>query len=345
MRVIGTLYRAVSIAAAILLAISYLSVFISPAVITFPGFFGLYYLPLAFLNAALLIGALFFRSRSAFISAAALVPSVFLAGHFVRFGGEDGKKPCRDSLMSVMTYNVGRFLSADGLSPDESLGGVCSLIASSSPDIVCLQECAVDAGDDACIMPASYPYTAKRLFRVNGGYSGNVIMSRYPIVGSGTVDFGKSANMALFADINFKGRVIRVYNLHLESNSISLASLADRDGFVHVHDRMRSSAAARAAQVDAVRSDADSAPDPYVICGDFNDTPLSYAFHELSKGMRDTFEECGHGFGATYSGLWPMLRIDYVLVQEENFTVCRHDTPKLPYSDHYPVMTVVKLNI
>ncbi|HON55375.1 MAG TPA: endonuclease/exonuclease/phosphatase family protein, partial [Bacteroidales bacterium] len=77
---------------------------------------------------------------------------------------------------------------------------------------------------------------------------------------------------------------------------------------------------------------------PAIICGDFNDTPMSYTYHILMKGMKDSFRESGRGFSATYSYLWPMLRIDYILYPEK-FWSMSHITQKVPYSDHYPVFS------
>jgi endonuclease/exonuclease/phosphatase family metal-dependent hydrolase len=62
----------------------------------------------------------------------------------------------------------------------------------------------------------------------------------------------------------------------------------------------------------------------------------------MTRGRKDAFVEAGNGFGATYSLLWPMLRIDYILYPE-NGRAISHQTPRLPYSDHYPVITEIEL--
>ena len=60
------------------------------------------------------------------------------------------------------------------------------------------------------------------------------------------------------------------------------------------------------------------------------------------RDSQDTFVEAGDGFGATYSRLWPMLRIDYVLCPK-SCTVVTHETRKVRLSDHYPVITEIAL--
>jgi endonuclease/exonuclease/phosphatase family metal-dependent hydrolase len=62
----------------------------------------------------------------------------------------------------------------------------------------------------------------------------------------------------------------------------------------------------------------------------------------MTKGRKDAFREAGKGFGATYTHLWPMLRIDYVMIPER-FGALTYDIPKVEYSDHYPVVTTVEL--
>ena len=67
-----------------------------------------------------------------------------------------------------------------------------------------------------------------------------------------------------------------------------------------------------------------------------NDTPSSYAYGQLSDNLKDAFIERGLGFGSTYAGSLPLLRIDYIFASPkahiERFEV-------LPYqiSDHYPI--------
>ncbi len=80
-----------------------------------------------------------------------------------------------------------------------------------------------------------------------------------------------------------------------------------------------------------------------IVCGDFNDTPMSYTYHQLQKKHKDCFVEAGNGFGATYSRLWPALRLDYILIPEEYRTIY-HQIERVPYPDHYPVLTEIILD-
>jgi endonuclease/exonuclease/phosphatase (EEP) superfamily protein YafD len=77
---------------------------------------------------------------------------------------------------------------------------------------------------------------------------------------------------------------------------------------------------------------------PIIICGDFNETPLSYNYRQMQKaGFTDTFTKVGRGIKPTYAGKLPLLRIDYVWA---NNGIIPLDFNRLRYkgSDHYPVM-------
>ena len=80
------------------------------------------------------------------------------------------------------------------------------------------------------------------------------------------------------------------------------------------------------------------------VCGDFNSPPYSYTYHAIqhSKDLKDAFLESGYGIGKTYVGLFPTLRIDFILINNEieslNTQVIKKD-----YSDHYPIVSYLKL--
>jgi endonuclease/exonuclease/phosphatase family metal-dependent hydrolase len=62
----------------------------------------------------------------------------------------------------------------------------------------------------------------------------------------------------------------------------------------------------------------------------------------MTRGRKDAFVEAGHGFGATYAPMWPMLRIDYILFPQK-YKAVNHHIPHMRYSDHYPVVTEIRL--
>jgi hypothetical protein len=50
---------------------------------------------------------------------------------------------------------------------------------------------------------------------------------------------------------------------------------------------------------------------PIIICGDM--TAYSYVYRNIKGTLKDSFEEAGKGFGATYKFKYYPTRIDYIL--------------------------------
>ena len=105
---------------------------------------------------------------------------------------------------------------------------------------------------------------------------------------------------------------------------------------------MKKSITRRPKQVDKVFSDIENCPVEAFVCGDFNDNPMSYSYYRLTRGRKDSFVEAGEGFGATFARMWPLLRIDYILLPDR-FNALEHKCPRIGFSDHYPVITTVEL--
>ena len=347
-RILKLILRTIVITAAAAIAVSYLSIFINPQITAIPLFFGLYFIPLLSLNIVLLIIGFIRKSKILWITFAALLPALLFTDLFVRWGekatGEDGL------TLKICTYNVGAFSHAkEGRSRDATSSDIRKFIIGQSPDIICFQEYyATDTISFPELFPG-YRYLYHHLFRArNGAFVGNVILSRYPIRDGGKILFEKSTNLCIYADIDLPDKTIRIYNAHLESHGISFTTLIKKlresrnmtVDIYEVHDKMAGTFRKRATQVDIITEHSKNAPCPSIICGDFNDTPISYTYHRLTNGKRDSFKQAGKGFSATYSVFWPLLRIDYILYPEP-FWSSLHTTPQIAHSDHYPVIVEV----
>ena len=332
--------------AAIALCISYLSIFIDPAFMSLPYFFGLYYTPIFLLNAGLLLYGLIKMKRYLIISLVALLPSLLFADLFVKFGKEE--KSMTGDEVKVMSYNVGGFgLAAKGMNSTQALAKICEFAAREAPDILCIQEFyASDSASLARILKfLPYRYST---FEGQKTCSGDITFSRYPIVNSGYIRFKESINKCIWCDVRINDITVRVYNCHLQSTSFSFAGtlqrLSKKGEFTNevkgVHERLSLTNIQRSQQVSAIHDHIAACTIPTMVCGDFNDTPMSYTYHRLASGHTDSFADGGRGFGATYSVLWPLLRIDYILVPQ-NVPCDRTTVTRVPYSDHYPVSTLI----
>jgi endonuclease/exonuclease/phosphatase (EEP) superfamily protein YafD len=89
----------------------------------------------------------------------------------------------------------------------------------------------------------------------------------------------------------------------------------------------------RAEQVNLVKESMLACDFPKIVCGDFNDIPVSYTYRELSAGMKDAFSEAGRGLETTYKGSMPSFRIDYILFDNPMRAIHYQSVAEVP-SDH-----------
>ena len=341
---------------AFLLLLSYASMVVNPAKAWYMTVFGLLFVPIAILNVVFLILAVRRGSRSFLIPLLALLPSLIFIGRYFQFSS--GAEERSDDTVKILTYNVGHF--ALGRKPEfkgEDGNTVCAdsvinFIKECDADIVCLQEVNLPGEYDVSrFFERRFPdyHIGYFMYVTDKGSYGNVTLSRFPIEDKGKLTFDKSSNLAIYTDLKVgEGTELRVYNCHFESYNVSLArlkkSVRDKDGDMmwETEEKMKKSIRRRPEQVDKVMSDIEGCTLESIVTGDFNDNPMSYTYNRLKKGRGDSFVEAGKGFGATYSFLWPFIRIDYILYPS-HFSAVSHYVPHVRYSDHYPVIAEVSL--
>ena len=142
------------------------------------------------------------------------------------------------------------------------------------------------------------------------------ILTKYKVIKSGYI---KSKNVCIYKDVVLND-TIRIYNIHLQSNWIKT---------------MKSSYQNRVSEALKIKKHIDKSPFPVVVCGDFNDTPISYTYSSIKKGLNDSFQESGIGIGNSYVNI-PTLRIDYIL-HSKKYKSFNYEKHKYKFSDHYPI--------
>ncbi len=353
-RLFGITSRVLMLIVAALLALSYLSIVINPAQIWIVSLFGILFVPLMTVNVVLLLWAVKRKSKSFLIPLSILLPSFFFIGRYVQLNSDEAiEETVAGNTVKIISWNVGRFAMHDRNTAGrkQCVDSIFRFIRNQDADIICLQEFHISDASrvKAYLEDKMAGYSSEYyLFTERGGHCGNLTLSRLPVKGKGKIKFEESANLAIYTDYNVGEKSFRVYNCHFESYNVSFSGLiravARRDSVVMAETgtKVKRSITRRPKQVDKVFTDIENCPVESFVCGDFNDNPMSYTYYRMTRDREDSFVEAGNGFGATYSLLWPMLRIDYVLYPESCRAVL-HDIPRVPYSDHYPVITEIEL--
>jgi endonuclease/exonuclease/phosphatase family metal-dependent hydrolase len=349
--IIRILLKAFSIVAAAALVLSCISIYINPAKLWQPAFFGLFFLPLLAANLLLVTGWIIARNRFAWVNICIVIPSFFYLPLFVQFNNEKNNAGDEAHTIKVISYNVHLFGLSSGKKAT-TLSGIAEFVKNENPDVICLQE--VATYDTAALSRTfkKYPYHHYKMSALNNRmFFGLATFSRYPITRKGNFVFSQSLNGGSFADISIHKKTVRVYNNHLQSVHLNLEKTALRlqQGGERRNNELRSVSHSlktgfikRAQQVDSITAHIAASPHPAIVCGDFNDIPMSYTYRRMKGKLNDCFLEAGRGIVSTYNLFWSAFRIDYIF-SDAQFHVNRYNVKRIKYSDHYPV--IVELHI
>lgn len=353
---------ATNVVAIILLLCSFLSWEVSPLKTNLFSYIGLGFGFILFINVVyLLFWILFSEWKFALISLSALLICYKPISTFFPMNIAPKNEP--EGSIKLLTYNVQGFPGEQR--KDASRHPILNYIAETDADIVCLQEYLVSktgqsifSQRDVNKILSQYPYQSITGLESSGKYHilGLVCFSKYPIESTHEVVFESSYNGAAVYNINIHGKKYTVANVHLESNSIKpedkklytdFLQNSDSVGLEQVASNIRtrlgSAFRERAKQTGKVKQYIQS-EDTHgvIICGDFNDTPISYAYHSMKKGLKDAYVSTAFGPGITYHEDIFLFRIDHIL-HSKNIKAYRTRRDKVKYSDHYPLRTYLKL--
>jgi endonuclease/exonuclease/phosphatase family metal-dependent hydrolase len=354
-----------NIAAILLLFFSYLAAYVSPAGnFWWLQFFSLTYGILLSANIFFILFWLFVERKKAWYSLIAIIfgANRILAIYQPAFAQPELSVPKNSSYhIKVMSFNVHLFDLYNWSGRHEHRDKILDYLKRESPDVVCFQEYFTSDGlqkgfrmNDTLksILAADYSHIAyTTTLHDNKDHWGIATFSKYPIVNKKTVHFRKNRkNAFIYSDITVGTDTLRVINTHLESIRFKPEdykfmqnpgeSEEELSSGLNILRKLKRAYTKRSQQVNVLKSEMIKSPYPVIVCGDFNDTPSSYAYHNLSEGLSDAFRESGKGFGKTYGGSLPSYRIDYIL-HDKKLKSIGFITSNKKLSDHYPISCLV----
>ena len=333
------------------LLMSYLAVHISPGDFALPAFFGLAYPYLLLINIILVIIWAMLLRFEALISVVVIAIGFTHFSNYIKLTKPSGDKT---NTFKVLSYNVRLFnyFENNNINSEKK---VLEFLKAQKPDILCLQEFFVLGNPDQeemavkTALGGKYYSHMKVLGRGKNRYYGIVTFSKFPIIRKGEIIHPGSSSLSIYTDVLIGKDTFRIYNNHLQSfrlkrmersfidemtasdnketmDEVKSLSVSLKKGFVR-----------RALQAQVVKDHINRSPFPVIVAGDFNDTPVSYAYRKIRKGLNDSFVNSGYGAGFTYKGNYPPNRIDYILY--DNALINSYfEIIKVKYSDHYPIV-------
>ena len=351
-RVMVLLLSLLAVLGFVAMALSVINAYINPQNFIWTTVFGLAFWEILLFNVAVFLLLLLFWSNKIWIAVAALliaIPGIAKSFSF-------GTTTKAEGGIRVMSYNVHNFKHVDDTTGQfEFAKQVMAMVKEQAPDILCCQEF---SGYDpklsrpACIedfaTQAGFQYI---YYNRNNGYGGNVIFSKYPLAKvSEDSGFGKENTYGVMVEVDAveKGK-FHLANVHLLSymitddeidvltNTTERPANLDTIGKTVLH-KLSYAFQHRSEELKTVLEGMPPVGGAILICGDFNEPPLSYNYRQMQKaGYVDTFTKVGFGIKPTYAGKLPLLRIDYIWANEGvkplDFERCKYKA-----SDHYPII-------
>lgn len=244
---------------------------------------------------------------------------------WVNFTGESGVKP----NLKIVTMNI-----KNGSMGREKL---YDYLVSTKADIIIGQEC----GSELNI--PGYPYKTDE-------YQIVALNSKYRIVKQEKLAKSGNGN-SFYADINMKGKIIRIVNVYLNPFSFDKQKVRPAEDLEenkvkmkYVLKRLIPTFKIHQDEVSDVREAIDHSPYPVILAGDFNSVPNSYEYYTLGKGLTDAFVTAGKGSATSFHDYKFPIRIDYIFVSETIKPVSYRVDRSIKLSDHFPVIGEFKID-
>jgi len=328
----------------LLLILSYISPYINPSFFWPISFLGLLF-PILYITNCIFLVYWIIKSKKQILSNI-IILAIGLKYLGLYIGPTSDNATVKNSI-KILSYNVRLFNHYKWINKDNIKNKIIDFLNKQDADILCIQE----YYDNKEIKLLNYPYqnigsdTKKNKWHM-------AIYSKYPQIKNGIINIEgeEKYNTCIYSDIVIKYDTIRVYNIHLASNwfnnndysFIKNPKKTDiKKGLLGIVKKMRYSYKKRSKEVNVIYNHIKKSPYPNIIAGDFNDTPLSYAYNTIKKDLIDSFEISGKGIGKSFIQI-PALRIDYILHDKRlnSYNYMQHNE-KL--SDHYPISCEINI--
>lgn len=343
------------------LLVSVSAKYVSPQLFWLIAFFGLGFPYLVLINLIFVIYWLGQFRREALVSLICILLCFFTVRKYVQISFNNKGS---NNDIKVTSYNSMLFDLYNWKKNGKSRQLILNQLQEINPDVLCLQEFYNSSSMKqyynidtvVSVLNTKYYHIEFTSVAHEHNHFGIATFSRYPIINKGKIAFNTTSNnICIYTDVLIGKDTVRVYNMHLQSISFSQKDYAfigdlqsDDDAKDELENsksilrRLKRAFVKRAEQAELVSASIANCPYKIILCGDFNDTPASYAYHLISKGLKDAFAEKGSGFGRTYAGKFPQFRIDYIFHSKE-MKCTQFSRSEETFTDHFPITAYLKI--
>jgi endonuclease/exonuclease/phosphatase family metal-dependent hydrolase len=345
---------------------SCLACYVPPNHLWFLSFLGLGFPIILLINILFFFWWLIQRRKIAFF----VLIGILLCWNFIcsSFAFHFGRQNNNGSI-KLMTYNVKNFDLYNWTGNKQTRANIMKFIHGENPDIICFQEFYSNDEDfknaefihDSLGYSYFYFYpTTVETYRPKAPAKpilqkwGIAVFSKYEITDSGSIhNYDSKDADCMYVDLKIKNDVVRIYNMHLQSISLgyddydTLEEIGENQNaqwyrIKNILMKLKRAYAKRVGQANAVAQHIQNCKGKKIVCGDFNDVPISYSYHTISSGLQDAFVKKGYGFGKTFIHQLGKFRIDYTFF-DQSIKINTYRTVQKKLSDHYPVVVTFDL--
>ena len=267
-----------------------------------------------------------------------------------------------DDAIKLVSYNVCSY--GGNYKYDQGFEKVRDYLVDEQADIVCLQE-----DNDSWRRYCFKQYEERGLLYndtvelCHNSQSFNClgIHTKYPIIRRERIDYPTVSNGSAAWWLKVGTDTLLVVNNHFESCHLNsedrrqyrqmLRGEMGRDS-VRAESKLlmvklAEANAKRSKQIDAVCDYVNQylGRYPVIVCGDFNDNPISYSRHKMGKVLHDCFVETGRGIGLSYNQKAFSFRIDHIFCSSDITPYQCHIDSKMDASDHNPIVCWLKIGV
>lgn len=258
--------------------------------------------------------------------------------------------------IKILSFNTWAF--AQGENDEDGINPIVKYIKQQNADIVCLQEVCSSQDVANQIDSILFPVYAYRdtTFHPSGGNAVG-ILSKYPILSKERIPYPSAGNLSAAYLLEIGKEKVLLINNHLETTGLTLEERAHFKELIKgkletdtaeqtsktLVAKLGEATRKRAVQAETVAKYVeDHKGTSTILCGDFNDGPISYAHRMIAKGLTDCYVASGNGPGISYHHAGFFVRIDNIMCSDDwKPYECKIDD-KIKASDHYPIICYLK---